>query len=48
MKPADRRSILRGVVGVFGDNDVYEAHPPADACILMRPCIEGEPDRRRR
>lgn len=28
--------ILRGVKEVFGDTDVYEAHPPADATILMR------------
>ena len=28
--------ILQGVVDVFGDSDVYEAHPPADAKILLR------------
>ena len=28
--------ILRGVKDVFGDSDVYEAYPPADARILMR------------
>lgn len=28
--------VLRGVEDVFGDSDVYEAHPPADATILMR------------
>ena len=28
--------ILRGVTGVFGDSDVYEAYPPADAKILLR------------
>lgn len=28
--------ILRGVEQVFGDTDVYEAAPPADAKILMR------------
>lgn len=28
--------ILRGVTDVFGDSDVYEAHPPADAKILVR------------
>jgi type 1 glutamine amidotransferase len=28
--------ILRGVSDVFGDSDVYEAAPPADAKILMR------------
>jgi azurin len=29
-------AILRGVTDVFGDSDVYEAHPPADAKILLR------------
>ncbi len=28
--------ILRGVSDIFGDTDVYEAYPPADAKILMR------------
>ncbi len=28
--------ILRGVSDVFGDTDVYEAYPPADAKILLR------------
>src|SRR2546427_546392 len=28
--------ILRGVTDVFGDSDVYEAYPPADAKILIR------------
>lgn len=28
--------ILRGVTDVFGDSDVYEAYPPADATILLR------------
>lgn len=28
--------ILRGVTGVFGNTDVYEAYPPADAKILLR------------
>lgn len=28
--------ILRGVTDVFGDSDVYEAYPPANATILMR------------
>jgi hypothetical protein len=28
--------ILRGVVDIFGDTDVYEAAPPSDAKILMR------------
>ena len=28
--------ILRGVEEIFGDTDVYEAYPPADATILVR------------
>jgi hypothetical protein len=28
--------VLRGVTGIFGDTDVYEAAPPADARILVR------------
>lgn len=28
--------ILRGVTSLFGDTDVYEAYPPADADILVR------------
>ena len=28
--------MLRGVTDVFGDSDVYEAYPPADAKILLR------------
>jgi hypothetical protein len=28
--------IMRGVTDIFGDTDVYEAHPPADAEILVR------------
>ena len=28
--------LLRGVTGLFGDTDVYEAYPPADATILAR------------
>lgn len=29
-------AVLRGVDDVFGDTDVYEANPPADAKILLR------------
>jgi hypothetical protein len=33
----DKKSpLLNGVQDVFGDTDVYEAYPPADATILMR------------
>jgi len=28
--------VLRGVRGVFGNTDVYEAYPPADAQVLLR------------
>lgn len=28
--------LLRGVAAIFGDTDVYEAYPPADATILVR------------
>lgn len=28
--------LLRGITGIFGDTDVYEAYPPADATILVR------------
>ncbi|MBV6458746.1 MAG: hypothetical protein HONBIEJF_01884 [Fimbriimonadaceae bacterium] len=31
-----RHAILNGVGEIFGDSDVYEAHPPSDAEILMR------------
>jgi hypothetical protein len=34
--PAKELPILRGVADIFGDTDVYEAHPPADAEILVR------------
>lgn len=33
---AEKHPILRGVSEVFGDTDVYEARPPADAVILLR------------
>ena len=33
---AKDEAILRGVADVFGDTDVYEAAPPADAKILLR------------
>ncbi len=35
-KEARSNPIARGVNDVFGDTDVYEAHPPADSTILMR------------
>ncbi len=33
---AEKNPLLRGVAGIFGDTDVYEAYPPADAKILVR------------
>jgi hypothetical protein len=33
---AEKSPILRGVVDVFGNTDVYEAYPPADSKILLR------------
>lgn len=37
IEPSARSNpLLRGVDNVFGDTDVYEAYPPADATILMR------------
>ncbi|MBL9204036.1 MAG: hypothetical protein JNN01_03080, partial [Opitutaceae bacterium] len=35
-KAAGDHPVLRGVADVFGDSDVYEAYPPADATILLR------------
>jgi len=33
---AEKSPLLNGVTGIFGDTDVYEAYPPADATILLR------------
>ncbi len=33
---AQSDALLRGVTDLFGDTDVYEAYPPADAKILVR------------
>ena len=33
---AESNPILNGVSDIFGNSDVYEAHPPADATILIR------------
>ncbi|HMJ92159.1 MAG TPA: ThuA domain-containing protein [Candidatus Acidoferrum sp.] len=33
---AKDHAVLRGVMDIFGDSDVYEAAPPADAKILVR------------
>jgi hypothetical protein len=37
IEPSQREHVLlRGVTNLFGDTDVYEAYPPADATILVR------------
>ena len=37
IEPAERNNpLLRGITDLFGDTDVYEAYPPADATILVR------------
>jgi hypothetical protein len=37
IEPGERKNpLLRGVTGIFGDTDVYEAYPPADATVLVR------------
>lgn len=37
IEPSQRNHpVLRGVADLFGDTDVYEADPPADATILVR------------
>ncbi len=37
VEPAQKNHpLLRGVPEIFGDTDVYEAYPPADATILVR------------
>jgi hypothetical protein len=33
---AEKNPLLNGVKDIFGDTDVYEVHPPADATILLR------------
>ncbi len=35
-KGQEENPLLNGVEGVFGDTDVYEAAPPADATVLLR------------
>lgn len=37
IEPSERsHPLFRGVENIFGDTDVYEAYPPADATILVR------------
>ncbi|MEP6915410.1 MAG: heme-binding protein, partial [Acidobacteriota bacterium] len=37
IEPSQRANpLLRGITSIFGDSDVYEAYPPADATILVR------------
>jgi glucose/arabinose dehydrogenase/plastocyanin len=33
---SEKEAILRGVSDVFGDTDVYEAHPPGDVKVVLR------------
>jgi hypothetical protein len=33
---AEKLAILNGIGQIFGDTDVYEAHPPADVQVLLR------------
>jgi hypothetical protein len=33
---AETSALLRGVGEIFGDSDVYEAHPPEDVKVLLR------------
>ena len=35
-EPQKGHPLLRGVTNIFGDTDVYEAYPPADATVLVR------------
>ena len=37
IEPSQKQNpLLRGVNDIFGDTDVYEAYPPADATVLVR------------
>jgi hypothetical protein len=37
IEPSQKNNpLLRGVTNIFGDTDVYEAYPPADATVLVR------------
>ena len=37
IEPSERvHPVLRGITSLFGDTDVYEAYPPADATVLVR------------
>ena len=43
VEPAQKNHpLLRGVTEIFGDTDVYEAYPPADATILVRGLVLKE------
>ncbi|MBX7131518.1 MAG: ThuA domain-containing protein [Fimbriimonadaceae bacterium] len=42
IEPDVKHPVLKGVEGIYVTTDVYEAHPPADAQILMRgEVVEG-------
>lgn len=42
---AKAHPLLRGIESIFGDTDVYEAYPPADASILVRGLVVKTLDR---
>jgi hypothetical protein len=43
IEPAQKNHpVLRGITDIFGDTDVYEAYPPADATILVRGVVLNE------
>jgi hypothetical protein len=42
IEPSQRENpLLRGITSIFGDSDVYEAYPPADATVLVRGVVLG-------
>jgi len=41
---AEKLAILNGVGVIFGDTDVYEAYPPADAQVLLRGIVLKDMD----
>ena len=41
---AEKNPLLNGVTGIFGDTDVYEAYPPADAQVLLRGVVLKDMD----
>ena len=41
---AEKNPLLNGVTSIFGDTDVYEAYPPADAQVLLRGVVLKDMD----